>query len=88
MLKTKEKSGFRPFPVTLTRRTDREMPMEGLPTQSEETLSRRLYEIMEELDDNPPGPDWDQLPLKTQDWYRECVRRLLAGQIGPSAATV
>lgn len=41
-------------------------------------LARVLYEAMERLSDDAPGPPWGELPETYKPWYRECVTDLLA----------
>ena len=53
----------------------------------DEPIARALYEVMEEICDDPPGPPWSDLLGGERSWYYDCISRLrrkhvtiLAGQ--------
>lgn len=50
--------------------------------EPEIALARILYEAMERLD--PSGPEdaspWDRLPDRDREFYRHCIRALIANK--------
>jgi hypothetical protein len=57
------------------------MPAEtGAPERTEalEQLSRRLYEVMEQLDPSQVSSPWEEVPDHERAFYRACIRGILS----------
>jgi hypothetical protein len=49
----------------------------GAPVAAIDALARRLYETMDKIDPSPSA-EWPNLDCENREFYRECVRDLLA----------